>query len=115
MQLDALPLRLEIESLAQRANIDLHASDASVGVIDIREPDSVNGRGDVPLPAGAPPLTKREMQVLDLVVTGKSNRVIADELFISEKTASVHVSNIMAKMGARSRGEVAAIMHNAAR
>ena len=42
---------------------------------------------------------------------GNSNRAIASELFISEKTASVHVSNILAKLGARSRTAAAAAAH----
>jgi DNA-binding CsgD family transcriptional regulator/tetratricopeptide (TPR) repeat protein len=53
-------------------------------------------------------LTPREMEVLRLVAAGRSNREIADELFISIKTASVHVSNILGKLGVTSRGEAAA-------
>jgi DNA-binding NarL/FixJ family response regulator len=53
-------------------------------------------------------LTDREFEVLRLVAAGRSNREIAAELFISAKTASVHVSNILAKLGAASRGEAAA-------
>jgi DNA-binding NarL/FixJ family response regulator len=56
-------------------------------------------------------LTPRELQVLSLVASGDSNRTIARELFISEKTASVHVSNILAKLGARSRTAAAATAH----
>jgi DNA-binding NarL/FixJ family response regulator len=51
--------------------------------------------------------------VLTLVAEGRSNREIAEELFISPKTASVHVSNILAKVGAKSRGEAAAIARRA--
>jgi len=51
--------------------------------------------------------------VLRLVATGRSNREIAAELFISAKTASVHVSNILAKLDAASRTEAAAIAHQA--
>ncbi|HEY0507004.1 MAG TPA: AAA family ATPase [Blastococcus sp.] len=66
----------------------------------------------VGIPVPRPPrLTPRELQVLSLVVSGDSNRAIARELFISEKTASVHVSNIMAKLGARSRTAAAAAAH----
>ena len=55
------------------------------------------------------PLTSREREVLDLVAEGLSNREIGSRLVISTKTASVHVSNIMAKLGAESRtGAVAA-------
>jgi DNA-binding NarL/FixJ family response regulator len=41
-----------------------------------------------------------------------SNREIAERLFISQKTASVHVSNILAKLGVASRGQAAAIAHH---
>jgi DNA-binding CsgD family transcriptional regulator len=54
-------------------------------------------------------LTAREQEVLRLVALGRSNREIARELFISPKTASVHVSNILAKLGAQGRTEAAAI------
>jgi ATP/maltotriose-dependent transcriptional regulator MalT len=53
-------------------------------------------------------LTARELEVLGLIAAGMSNARIASELFISPKTASVHVSNIMSKLGAASRGEAAA-------
>jgi DNA-binding NarL/FixJ family response regulator len=56
-------------------------------------------------------LTAREFEVLRLVAAGRSNREIASELFISAKTASVHVSNILAKLDASSRGEAAATAH----
>ena len=56
-------------------------------------------------------LTDRELEVLRLVAAGRSNREIAAELFISAKTASVHVSNILAKLGAATRTEAAAIAH----
>ena len=45
------------------------------------------------------------------MAAGRSNRDIANELFISPKTASVHVSNILGKLGAASRGEAAAKAH----
>ena len=51
--------------------------------------------------------------MLRLVAAGRSNRDIAAELFISAKTASVHVSNILAKLNAASRTEAAAIAHRA--
>jgi ATP/maltotriose-dependent transcriptional regulator MalT len=56
-------------------------------------------------------LTARELEVLRLVAEGRSNREIAGELFISAKTASVHVSNILGKLGVASRGEAAATAH----
>ncbi|MBV6699176.1 AAA family ATPase [Kitasatospora aureofaciens] len=56
-------------------------------------------------------LTPRETEVLHLVAQGRSNRAIGEELFISAKTAGVHVSNILAKLGAASRTEAAALAH----
>ena len=49
--------------------------------------------------------------MLALVAEGRSNRQLADALFISAKTASVHVSNILAKLGVASRVEAAAVAH----
>jgi DNA-binding CsgD family transcriptional regulator len=58
-------------------------------------------------------LTAREAEVLSLVAEGRSNGEIGRALFISTKTASVHVSNILAKLGAGSRGEAAALARRA--
>ena len=61
-------------------------------------------------PRAAPStLTAREAEVLGLLAEGRSNGEIGRALFISTKTASVHVSNIMAKLGAASRGEAVAL------
>ncbi|MBE1537377.1 DNA-binding CsgD family transcriptional regulator [Actinomadura algeriensis] len=60
-------------------------------------------------PFGA--LTAREREVLKLVAEGRNNREIAAELFISPKTASVHVSNILAKLDVGSRARAAALAH----
>jgi DNA-binding CsgD family transcriptional regulator/tetratricopeptide (TPR) repeat protein len=62
-------------------------------------------------PADALGLTTRERDVLRLVAAGRTNRQIAQELFISPKTASVHVSNILGKLGVSGRGEAAAVAH----
>ena len=56
-------------------------------------------------------LTSREREVLRLLAAGRSNREIAAVLFITPKTASVHVYNILGKLGAASRTEAAAIAH----
>jgi DNA-binding CsgD family transcriptional regulator/tetratricopeptide (TPR) repeat protein len=58
---------------------------------------------------GPTPLTERENEVLGLLVQARTNRQIAKALYISEKTVSVHVSNILAKLGVRSRAEAAAL------
>ena len=72
-------------------------------------------RTRVPLPDAAVQegplsrLTPREREVLDLLATGATNKTIAADLFISEKTVSVHVSNMLAKLGVANRGEAAAL------
>ena len=58
-------------------------------------------------------LTPREREILALVATGRSNGEIGKQLFISGKTVSVHVSNVMAKLGAASRTEAAALARRA--
>jgi DNA-binding NarL/FixJ family response regulator len=71
------------------------------------------GGGDAP-PAGPEDpfgLTPRERQVLALVAGGATNREVGATLFMAEKTASVHVSRILAKLGVRSRTEAAAVAH----
>ena len=90
-QLGARPLLGQISQLARRARIDLPAAGEQAGETT---------------PFG---LTEREREVLSLVAAGRSNRDIAAELFISPKTASVHVSNILGKLGVTSRGEAAAL------
>jgi DNA-binding NarL/FixJ family response regulator len=59
-------------------------------------------------------LTPRERQVLAALAEGHTNREIAASLFMAEKTASVHVSRILAKLGVRSRTEAAAVAHRLA-
>ena len=97
--LRAAPLRERIDRVARWARVD-------------RRPGA-RGRArpttDDEAPAFA--LTPREREVLALVADGRTNRQIADELFISEKTASVHVSNILAKLGVANRAEAAAVAH----
>jgi ATP/maltotriose-dependent transcriptional regulator MalT len=56
-------------------------------------------------------LTDREVEVLRRVAAGRTNKQIAQELYISPKTASVHVSNILAKLGVAGRGEASAMAH----
>jgi DNA-binding CsgD family transcriptional regulator/tetratricopeptide (TPR) repeat protein len=98
-ELGARPLQHEIERLARRARIDLQAQSP--------KPD----QAEASTPAARLGLTPREREVLQHLVEGRTNRQIARALFISEKTASVHVSNIMTKLGAANRLEAAAIAH----
>jgi DNA-binding NarL/FixJ family response regulator len=71
---------------------------------DLAQLDALSGRA-VAAKGG---LTAREVQVLRLVAAGKTNRVIADDLFLSEKTVARHVSNIFAKLGLSSRSAATA-------
>jgi DNA-binding CsgD family transcriptional regulator/tetratricopeptide (TPR) repeat protein len=93
-------LRAEIEGLAARARLVLAGADG-----DVPEPVAAVAAED---PFG---LTPRERQVLVLVAEGRTNREIGDSLFMAEKTASVHVSRILAKLDVRSRTEAAAVAH----
>jgi DNA-binding CsgD family transcriptional regulator len=68
-------------------------------------PGAVSGSGEGPLSR----LTPREREVLDLVATGATNKAIAGSLVISEKTVSVHVSNVLAKLGVENRGAAGAL------
>ena len=56
-------------------------------------------------------LTPREREVLALVASGLTNRQIGERLFITEKTASVHVSNILGKLGVATRSQAASVAH----
>ena len=89
--LKARPLRRALDDLARRARI---------GTAEPRPDGKVLAS-----------LTAREREVLRLIAAGRSNREIASVLFIAPKTASVHVSNILGKLGAASRTEAAAIAH----
>ena len=103
-EIGAQALAEQMAILARRARIRLipeAGGDASEGQVP-----GEDGAGGVE--AG---LTERELEVLRLVAAGRSNREIAAELFISPKTASVHVSNILGKLGVASRGEAAARAH----
>ncbi|MBV9413866.1 MAG: AAA family ATPase [Solirubrobacterales bacterium] len=97
-KLGARPLQGELEALARRARIDLGkraASDAS--------PNAALERFE---------LTPRELDVLGLLAGGLTNREIGAELFISNKTASVHVSRILTKLSVPNRAAAAAAAHH---
>jgi DNA-binding CsgD family transcriptional regulator/tetratricopeptide (TPR) repeat protein len=91
-RLDARPLHDALRKLARRGRIPL-----SDGVVPRETVD---------------PFTPRERSVLKLVALGRTNRQVGDELFISEKTVSVHLSRIMAKLGATRRTEAVAIAYD---
>jgi DNA-binding CsgD family transcriptional regulator len=77
----------------------------------VAEVDSLRARlGLAPIgqPAGAPALTPREREVALLIADGLTNAELARRLYISPKTAAVHVSSILRKLGISSRTEVAA-------
>ncbi|MDQ3662899.1 MAG: LuxR C-terminal-related transcriptional regulator [Actinomycetota bacterium] len=90
---------------AARRELDAAASvfDRLGAVPDARRVEEL--RGKWPLPGG---LTEREAQVLGLVAIGRTNKEVAEELSISQKTVARHVSNIFNKLGASSRTEAAA-------
>ena len=94
VEVSARPLRHQVETLA------------AVGRIGLEEP-MVAGRGRSPAPFDS--LTKREDEILSHLVAGRTYGEIAKALFISEKTVSVHVSNLLHKTGTSSRREVAAL------
>jgi DNA-binding CsgD family transcriptional regulator/tetratricopeptide (TPR) repeat protein len=90
----------EITALGERARLALPAEPGRPGGSAPQTPE--------PDPFG---LTPRELQVLALIAEGATNRQIGAALFMAEKTASVHVSRILGKLGVRSRTQAAAIEH----
>jgi DNA-binding NarL/FixJ family response regulator len=86
-----------LEALATRSRIELTVGGGASASSATAKPDDPFG------------LTRRERDVLPLLVKGRTNRQIAEELFISENTAGVHVSNILGKLGATTRTEAAGI------
>ncbi|MDQ1466774.1 MAG: hypothetical protein QOH10_1189 [Actinomycetota bacterium] len=97
VSLGARLLLERVDALARRGRVDIGA-----------DADERSGGRPVDLPVDRLHLTDREREVLTLVARGRTNRQIADALFISAKTASVHVSNILSKLGVSNRGEAAA-------
>jgi DNA-binding CsgD family transcriptional regulator len=102
-ELRALGLLREIEQLAQRARIDLEArlEPPTPAASANREPDGLRALG----------LTTRETEVLAHLAAGRTNRQIAEHLFITGKTAALHVSSILAKLAVTNRLEAAAVAH----
>jgi DNA-binding CsgD family transcriptional regulator len=100
-RLHAEPLAREVTALAARARLSIEAGEPQDAPVETDEAARLG-------------LTAREREVLGLVALGRTNRQIADELFISENTAGVHVSNILGKLGVTSRGEAAAVAYRLA-
>jgi DNA-binding NarL/FixJ family response regulator len=96
-ELGAEPLAETVTALARRARLEVAETDRAMP-----------SRPQLPERAAARGLTAREVEVLRLVVDGATNRAVARRLGMSEKTASVHVSRIIGKLGAGNRGEAAA-------
>ena len=88
--------------MAARARIELTRPEAAPATTE-PAPDDARQRAE------AFGLTPRELEVLALVASGRTNRQIAQALFISESTAGVHVSNILGKLGVAGRTEAAGI------
>ncbi len=102
VRVGAVPLLDDVDGLARRARLDLAPAEPPGGA------PSPTG---LAAPAAGDPygLSPREREVLALLVDGRTNREIGAELYISEKTASVHVSHILDKLGVTSRGAAAAL------
>ncbi|NKQ53064.1 AAA family ATPase [Amycolatopsis sp. K13G38] len=94
-RLRAIPLRDAVRDVARRARVSLEGA-----------PEPARDTAVVD------PLTDRERAVLERVALGRTNRQVGDELFISEKTVSVHLSRVMAKLGAARRAEAVAIAYD---
>jgi DNA-binding CsgD family transcriptional regulator len=120
-RIGADPITAEAAALARRARLDLAngpdgpGADGHAGTSPPPAPGGPAAGGHA---AGEPAdelarfgLTDREREVLLLLADGRSNPEIAQALFISPKTASVHVSNILAKLGVGGRVEAAAVVH----
>jgi DNA-binding CsgD family transcriptional regulator len=97
----AAPLLEELQALVRRARLRPIEAETSPAQDTAAVPDELEQLG----------LTAQEAQVLRLVADGLSNSQIAERLFISRKTASVHVSNILSKLGVSTRVEAAALAH----
>ena len=100
-ELGAGPLRAEIEALARRGRLNLGTDPATIPPPAPQPPSPLDRLG----------LTAREQEVLALVAIGRTNAQIAETLFISPKTATAHVSNILGKLGVNNRVEAATIAH----
>jgi DNA-binding CsgD family transcriptional regulator len=95
VRLGARPLQEHIVAFAARTRLQLEQAPKATGAEALERLE----------------LTARELEVMALLAAGRTNREIAAELVISDKTASVHVSHILAKLGVRNRVEAASMAH----
>jgi DNA-binding CsgD family transcriptional regulator len=108
-RLGAVPIATEAAAFAQRSRLPLMAR--GEGLREVGRGVDTGDQAELGDPLSRFGLTAREHEVLLLVAAGQSNPEIARTLFISAKTASVHVSNILAKLGVTGRVEAAAVVH----
>ena len=128
-ELHARPLLSELEALARRAMITIPADPKAPALVPVGpgRPTTVPSEGasdNAPAAAiatafaasaGARPaegtfgLSRREREVLGLIVQGRNNREIGERLFISQRTVGVHVGNILSKLGVSGRVEAAMV------
>ncbi len=107
-RLDSRWLIEELTTLASRARLDkATVAEASNGA-GAKAADGAGPDSGIEDPFG---LTARERQVLALIAEGATNRQIGQALYMAEKTASVHVSRILSKLGVTSRTQAAAVAH----
>jgi DNA-binding NarL/FixJ family response regulator len=132
-QLGARPLLARIDELAGRARIGPAVAGAAghqttaagvppngSGATPHNSGATPNGAGAVPEPRTTEPteldaLTPRELEVLEVMATGLTNREIAERLFISEKTVGVHLTRVFTKIGVHSRVQASAVLHRSRR
>ena len=94
-RLGAIPLRDAARDLGHRARVELAGATSASPARSVTDP-----------------LTDRERDVLERVALGRTNKQVGEELYISEKTVSVHLSRVMAKLGASRRAEAVAIAYD---
>jgi DNA-binding CsgD family transcriptional regulator len=104
--IEARPLVDELDALSRRARL----GDLGAGAVT----DAPSASGEPAPRYGDLGLTPREVEVLALLAEGRTNGEIGAALYISTRTAGVHVSNILAKLGVRSRTQAAAVAHRVA-
>jgi DNA-binding CsgD family transcriptional regulator/tetratricopeptide (TPR) repeat protein len=122
-RLGAQPLRTRVEALAGRARLSLDTGQApsagGAGVVTGPAADGTAASGETPVDGDGHDalrrlgLSARELEVLALVAGGLSNGEIAERLFISRKTAAVHVTHILDKLGVDNRVEAAVVAERA--